>query len=159
RYFSPAWKAAFLTLEAQYDEPERAQEAAHAPAPPVPTALGAQAARRGPPAFDTSLVRLSPQYHGDDLAAIYRAFGGPKGELETTAQFQRRVANAPSPRPFAFLMDIPSVPAGSWTGDDLTMQNNADAAELTVHLQVECQGHSVGENTARLMARSSFRST
>jgi len=166
RYFSPAWKTAFLTLKAQSDERERALETANAapraeaPAPPVPTAIGAQAARRGPPAFDTALVRLRPQYHGDDLAAIYRAYGEPKGELETTAQFQRRVANAPSPRPFAFLMDISSVPAGSLTrlGDDLTMQYNADAAELTVHLQVECQGHSGGENTAKLIARSSFAS-
>ena len=127
-----------------------------------PTALGAQAAahaaRSGPSAFDTSLVRLRPHYRGDDLAAIYRAYGEPKGEFETTTQFQRRVANAPSPRPFAFLLDISDVPAGSWTGDDLTMQYNADAAELTVHLQVECQGHGDGENTGEFIARSSVAS-
>jgi hypothetical protein len=155
RYFSPAWKTAFRTLEAQYDERERALDAANAaprgeaPAPPVSTALGAQAARRGPPAFDTSLVRLRPQYHGDDLAAIYRAFGEPKGEFETTAQFQRRVANAPSPRPFAFLLQ----------GDEVSTEYNADAAELTVHLQAECQPEANGiGNMGKLIARSSFAS-
>ena len=176
RYFSPAWKAAFRTLEAQYNEHERqsvtggggragalesdstAADAA-VPVPPVPTALGAQAARRGPPAFDTSLVRLRPQYRGDDLAAIYRAFGGPKGEFETTAQFKRRVANAPSPRPFAFLLDISSMSDGSWRGDGLIMQYNADAAELTVRLQVQSPGgDDIDGNMCELIARSSFAS-
>ena len=127
-----------------------------------PTALGAQAAahaaRSGPPAFDTSLVRLRPLYHGDDLAAIYRAYGAPKGEFETTAQFQRRVTNAPSPRPFAFLLEDSSSVTGAWAYD-LSTQYNADAAELTMHLQAECQGgEEDGGNMGELIARSSFAS-
>jgi hypothetical protein len=170
RYFSPAWKTAFLTLDAQYHERIRALAAANAapraeapaPAPPVPaTTLGAQAARRGPPAFDTSLVRLRPQYPGDDLAAIYRAFGQPKDTFETTAQFQRRVANAPSPRPFAFLLPDESNVGSSFeallgVSFGVSMEYNADAAELTVHLQVECFGEANGSgNMGKLSARSS----
>lgn len=147
RYFPSAWKTAFLTLDAQYHERSAREAASAAPAAaaaaPPPVAACTQAPRRGPPAFDTSLIRLRPQYHGDDLAAIYRAFGAPKDTFETTAQFQQRVACAPSPRPYAFRLP----------DDWVHVEYNADAAELTVTLNVGCQDE---DDTGVFVALGSF---
>jgi hypothetical protein len=100
------------------------------------TTRGFQSTSKGPAytaaPVDLAVTSLPPSYSGHDVAALYnrlKALTGPKGEYETTEQFNARVQAAIIDDLYAFKVESPGLFESSFSYD-------ADARALEVKVPI-----------------------
>ena len=91
----------------------------------------AAAAVAAEPQFDAAATSLPPKFAGNDFERVFAAFnsGGPKGEFESTAEYEARKAKLPAGK-YAFVLPLMLPPKYDADKETFTFSVFTQAAEV-----------------------------
>lgn len=125
----------------------------------VALSLGAQGPAQLPQQASISTIDLAAAsvpdgFDGADIKLIVNALAAPKGEYESTIDYQKRMARAFDPaRVYAFKVESGS--PGMGLGGDLRAEYNADSQAF--HIRFDVRATVIGSDSGWLMNRGTGR--